>query len=517
MDKISSSFLDKLIKTVRSFNLLAWGERVVVAVSGGVDSSVLLFSLYELRHYLGISIACASFDHKIRPDSGQDVIFVKDLCKNLSIPFYSGSGDVKLYAKENKLNLEETARILRYNFLLKTARDFNAPKIAVAHHSDDFAENVIMRLITGAGAGAISGFQAKYGQVIRPLINHSKSEIIEFADKNSIKFTEDFTNKDTKILRNFVRLNILPSFKSVNPSFLNTVRNTAEILKKDDDFIEKISFKIFKEIAEPVNNGKIYFKKKDLSKLDEPVLYRILNFSVLEIYKCNTDNKDVFFIKKPIIYYNKFKAFVELIKSEKPNVFFNIGRFIEAGNEYDKIFIKYSASADSFSFKSIEFNPVETIKNRESAAASRYNKYEYIIKEKMPTSSITSLKIKIKEINKTFSIENVNASDGNEIINKIMKKEFNFKPDAVYFDCDKISFPVTVRNFKEGDRFVPLGMKGAKKLKEYFIDKKVPVKIRKIIPIVLFGGEIAWVSLNEISDHIKITEFTKNVGVMHIE
>jgi tRNA(Ile)-lysidine synthase len=516
LDKISSSFLDKLIKTVRSFNLLTWGERVVVAVSGGADSSVLLFSLYELRHYFGISAACASFDHKIRPDSGQDVIFVKDLCKNLSIPFYSGSGDVKLYAKENKLNLEEAARILRYNFLLKTACDFNAEKIAVAHHLDDFAENVIMRLITGAGAGAISGFQAKSGQLIRPLINHSKSEILEFADKNSIKFTEDYTNKDTKILRNFVRLNILPSFKAVNPSFLNTVRNTAEILKKDDDFIEKISLKIFKDIAEHMNNGKIYFKKKDLSELDEPVLYRILKFSVLEIYKSIPENKNSFFIKKPITYYNNFKAFIELIKSKKPNAFFNIGRYIEIGNEYDKIFIGYAASADSLSFKSVEFNPVESVKNREFGAASRYNKYEYII-EKKPSSSKTVLKI--KEINKTFYIENVNASRGAEIINKLINKdkELNFEPDSVYFDYDKISFPVAIRNFKEGDRFVPLGMKGAKKLKEYFIDKKVPVKIRKIIPIVLFGGEIAWVSLNEISDHIKITEFTKNVGVMHIE
>ena len=514
MDKISSFFLDKLIKTVRSFNLLAWGERVVIAASGGVDSSVLLFSLYELRHYFGISAACASFDHKIRQDSGQDVIFVKDLCKNLSIPFYSGSGDVKLYAKENKLNLEEAARILRYNFLLKTARDFNAEKIAVAHHSDDFAENVIMRLITGAGAGAISGFQAKSGQVIRPLINHSKLEILEFADKNSIKFTDDYTNKDTKILRNFVRLNILPSFKSVNPSFLNTIRNTAEILKKDDDFIEKISFKIFKDIAEPINNRKIYFKKKDLSELYEPVLYRILKFSVLEIYKSIPENKNIFFIKKPITYYNNFKAFIELIKSKKPNVFFYIGRYIEIGNEYDKIFIGYAASEYSLNFKSVEFNIDGTVEIKKSGNASRYNKYKYII-EKMPLSSKTGLKI--KEINKTISIEKINAFRSAEIINKIINKEFNFEPDSIYFDYDKISFPVTIRNFKEGDRFVPLGMKGAKKLKEYFIDKKVPINIRRIIPIILFEGEIAWVSLNEISDHIKITEFTKNVGLMRIE
>ena len=175
MDKLSSSFLNKLTKTVKDSGLIAWGERVIAAVSGGIDSTVLLCSLYELRHYFGINIACASFDHKIRLSSGGDITFVGDLCKKLSIPFYTESRNVKLYAKENKLNLEEAARILRYRFLIKTAADFKAEKIAVAHHLDDFAENLVMRLITGGGAGAISGFNVRSGLIIRPLINHSKS------------------------------------------------------------------------------------------------------------------------------------------------------------------------------------------------------------------------------------------------------------------------------------------------------------------------------------------------------
>jgi Predicted ATPase of the PP-loop superfamily implicated in cell cycle control len=101
---------------------------VLVAVSGGVDSTVLLYSLYELRHYFGITLACASFDHKIRPSSHEDILFVGGLCKKFSLPFYTGQADAKDYAKRLKLNLEESARILRYNFLIGIGHRFRRPK-----------------------------------------------------------------------------------------------------------------------------------------------------------------------------------------------------------------------------------------------------------------------------------------------------------------------------------------------------------------------------------------------------
>ena len=513
MDKLSSSFLNKLTKTVKDSGLIAWGERVIAAVSGGIDSTVLLCSLYELRHYFGINIACASFDHKIRLSSGGDITFVGDLCKKLSIPFYTESRNVKLYAKENKLNLEEAARILRYRFLIKTAEDFKAEKIAVAHHLDDFAENFVMRLITGGGAGAISGFNVRSGLIIRPLINHSKSEIKDFADKNSIKFVEDHTNADTKILRNFVRLNIIPSFKECNPSFLKTVKNTAEILKKDDDFIEAIARKNFNDIAKPELDGKrIVFEKNDLSGLEDALLYRILRIAVLGACGCDLKNKSNIFIKKPIVYYKNLKAFVQLIKSEKPNTYFYINSFTAARKEYDKIIIEYIPSAKNLIFKSFNFELEEPLENPKSGLKKRYNR---IIRNDAGETGRYS--VNIKEINKTFHIEKLSAEKSDKIIKNILEGKIDFRHDTAYFDYDKISFPVTIRPFNDGDRFVPLGMKNGKKLKEYFIDKKVPANVRRVIPLILFGGKIAWVSLNEISDDIKITELTRNAGIMRID
>jgi len=513
VDKFSSYFLKKLVATAKDSGLIKWGDRVMVCVSGGADSTVLLYSLYELRSYFGINIACASFDHKIRAESGEDILFTAGLCKKLSVPFYTESMDVKVYAKEGGLNLEETARILRYGFLFKAAEDFKADRLATAHHLDDFAENFIMRLITGGGAGAIAGIPVKSGIIIRPLINHSKSEIKNFADKNSIKFVEDNTNADIKILRNFVRLNIIPSLKECNPSFLKTVKNTAEILKKDDDFIEMSARKIFNDISKQEINGKrIVFKKQDLSVLEEALLYRILKTAVLCVCSCDSKIKNNIFIKKPIVYYNNFKAFVKLIQSEKPNTYFYINSFTAARKEYDKIIIEYIPAAKNLFFKSFNFELEEPLETPKSGLKKKYN--IIIGKGDLETGHYSVL---IKEINKTFHIEKLSEESSGKIIKDILEGKITFRRNAAYFDYDKISFPVTIRTFSDGDRFVPLGMKNGKKLKEYFIDKKTPASARRVIPLILFGGAIAWVSFHEISDGIKITERTKNAGVMRIE
>jgi tRNA(Ile)-lysidine synthase len=504
VDKFSSYFLKKLIKTVKDSGLLTWGDRVMAAVSGGVDSSVLLYSLYGLRHYFGINIACASFDHKIRAGSGEDILFTADVCKKLSVPFYTESRDVKAYAKDNGLNLEEAARILRYGFLMKAAGDFKAEKIAAAHHLDDFAENFVMRLISGGGAGAIAGIPVRAGIIIRPLINHTKSEILDFARKNSVAFREDWTNNDTQILRNFVRLDIVPKLKERNPSFLKTVRNTSEILKKDDDFIAGIALKLFKDIAKyDADERKAVFGKDDLSKIEEALLYRLLKISVSVASEGGNGNVNEFLSKKTIIYYKHFKAFIKLLKSKKPNAYFNIDSFIAVRREYDNIVIEYIPLRKKLTFKSFSFE----LKN--GAGYFNFPGYNY--------KAGAAGAVKIEEINKTFYIKKLDANTAEKIRKDILGKKFIFEPDTAYFDYDKIVFPVTVRNFNEGDRFVPLGMSGVKKLKEYFIDKKVPANIRKIVPVAMFGDKIAWVSFNEVSDNIKVTEFTENVGIMKVE
>ena len=515
MDKFSSYFLSKLAKTVTDFELLSYGDRVIVAVSGGVDSTVLLYSLYELRHYFGINLACASFDHEIRASSDKDVAFVSALCGKFSLPFYTQRINVKTYAKIKKISLEESARILRYNFLIESAVNFGAEKIATAHHLDDFAENFIMRLTTGGGSISIAGIPVKNGIIIRPLIQHSKEEILRFTAENSIKFSEDYTNYDTKIFRNFVRLNIIPQLKEHNKSFLKTIYNTSAILKSDDEFINSIAKDLFnnksKLFFSETNNenpllSRIVFNKKDLINRHQALLYRLLKISILSLGQRRGSVDETFFLKKPIISYSNFKAFVELIRSKKPNTYFNIKQSIYVRREYDDIYIEDTSLNNKLTFKSFNFN------------LTAVPGYIYVLNELNKTEYEEVSNIKITELGKLFFIKKLKNEDALKIKDDILIKKIKLThPNVVYFDFEKLKFPVTIRTFKEGDRFIPLGAGGHKKVKSYFIDKKVSVKIRKIIPIILFKDEIAWVSFNLISETIKITESTKYVGIMGIE
>ena len=519
MDKFSSFFLSKLIKTVKDSGLLAWGDRALVAVSGGVDSTVLLYSLYELRHYFGITLACASFDHKIRPSSHEDILFVSGLCKKFSLPFYTGQADAKDYAKRLKLNLEESARILRYNFLMESALDFGAQKIAAAHHLDDFAENFIMRLTVGGGGGAIAGIPVKNNIIIRPLIRHTKQEIINFARDNSIKFREDYTNYDKKIFRNFVRLNIIPQLKKHNKSFLKTVYNTSGVLRSDDEFINAAAKDLFDNISKLFFSktegnrlllSQIVFNRKDLIGSHRALLYRLLKISILSLWQPQDIVDKNIFSKKPIVSYSNFEAFVELVKSKKPNAYFNIKHLISVRREYDNIFIEHILLNNKLTFKSFDFN---------FTGNGKEIKYKCILNELDKTKYKDVSDIEIKELGRSFFIKKLKEKETYRIKAGILKfkKNTSVPANVAFFDFEKLKFPVAVRTFKEGDRFVPLGAGGHKKVKSYFIDKKVPMKVRKTLPIILFKDEIAWVSFNSISETIKITESTKYAGIMFIK
>ena len=518
-NKRTSIFLKKFISTIEEFKLIEWGESVLIAVSGGVDSVSLLYSLYFLRHLLGIKISCAVFDHGIRESSYKEVEYLENLCNILSVPFYTDKANIVAESKINKKSIEETARNFRYKFLYKTANEINADKIAAAHHLDDFAENFLMRTITGGGSGSIAGIKVKNGMIIRPFIKFSKKEIIDFAKLNSIKFFEDYTNYQEDIFRNNIRLNIIPVFKKINPSFLNTIYRTSEVLRQDDEFIENCAREIFKNNVsdtEYKNSGILTFNIPELLKMPETVLYRFFKLALYEIIinKNDNDNKDNNNGIENFISYGNFKNFLNILKSSKPNILFNLNKSIRIIKTYEKII-----------FEKIENDIyIGKIKNTYHHFPLDFKHYEYLINHddivennSVNINIINKFIIHIKELDFNLIIGKYNNIKTKTVIDKLIKKNFkNRLNNTILFDFDKLSFPIKIRNFMNGDRFTPLGMQNEKKVKKFFIDKKIPVLLRHNVPIILSDNKIVWVGFIIMSDMIKITDSTKSIGYMKL-
>jgi tRNA(Ile)-lysidine synthase len=257
------------LKRVKEENVLSPGDSVLLGLSGGVDSVVLLDVLCKLAPVLGLKLTCAHVNYGLRGrESERDEKFVKALAKKYRVKLF-----VKNVAERFSVpstNLQNLARNLRYDFFIKTARKIGADKIAVAHHADDQAETILLHLIRGSGLGGltgmsptsfphryvipaqagISGMQGSGGiALIRPLLSLTKGEILAYAKDRGLKYVQDRTNRTSKYTRNAVRRDVLPLLSRYNPSIVAHICKTAAILRDEDDALNKIATEAFEKLS----------------------------------------------------------------------------------------------------------------------------------------------------------------------------------------------------------------------------------------------------------------------------
>ena len=228
--------------------LMPRGTRLLCAVSGGADSMCLLHLMKSRETELGIEVFAAHYEHGLRgEESLRDCAFVENWCREKGILCVSEHGDVRAFAKEKGMGLEEAARELRYAFLQKTAAELGCTRIATAHNADDNAETVLFNLCRGSGAAGLRGIPRVRGNIIRPLLGCTRAEIEEYLRENRVPHVEDSSNAGEEYSRNRIRHRVTPVLREINPAFSSAALRTAELMRRDEDCLSAMAEEFIRE------------------------------------------------------------------------------------------------------------------------------------------------------------------------------------------------------------------------------------------------------------------------------
>lgn len=379
----------------------------LIALSGGADSVCLLLVLREL----GYNVEAIHCNFKLRgEESERDENFCRELCRKYDIPFHIVRFDTLFYAETHKVSIEMAARELRYDYFERLRKDINAVDVCVAHHKDDSVETLLLNLVRGTGIHGLQGIKPVNGKIVRPLLCVSREEIIEWLMQKGQDYVTDSSNLKNDVMRNKVRLDIIPLLKTINPSACENIHKTAlrmvEAGKVFDNAIEKQRNSVGEEIGKLL---KIHTNALLSQPSPEYLLYAILSpcgFSPSQI-------EDIFHadLSKSGL---RWTSDTHVLVSDR-----------------DSLLLKQK---DDYSFTGMRL-PETGI---------------YVFSE----DGISESKIKLYEtiIDADFSISK--------------------ETDCVCLDAEKVSFPLHLRKVEHGDRFVPFGMNGSKLVSDYLTDKK---------------------------------------------
>lgn len=451
---------EKVLRTIKKYGLIDRGDKVVIGVSGGPDSMALLYLLLDIKEDILFDIYVAHVNHGIRGKAAdKDEEFVKSICEELNLPFYNKKVDMNKYAKEHNMTAEEAGRELRYGFFREVLQKHGEGKIAVAHNKNDQGETLIMRFMRGTGIDGLRGIPYKRGDIIRPLLDISREEIEIYVEENNIETRLDKTNLEPIYNRNKIRLELIPYIEeNFNPNIIDTLARFSRLVSIDIDFLKGITEEIYEKIVKERGKDSIILDRKDLNLLHRSMKQRIIRAVLEEIQ-------------------GSLQGFTE----EHINNILKLALESETGKT---------------------INLIHNIVAKTS--------YENLIIEKKKTLEVKDYVYKLN-INGTIYIEELDIYLKTKVFTK-EKCKIDFKNRfKKYFDYDMISECLYVRNRRNGDRFNPLGMRGTKKLKDFFIDEKIPKEERDKVPLIVDGEDIVWILGYRISNKYKITEKTKKV------
>lgn len=450
--------IEEVFETIDKENLIAKGDNIVLGLSGGPDSMALLYLLLEYRKKVEFDLYIAHVNHGVRgKEARRDQNFVEKVAKEHNLKFFTKNIDMIQSGKDMGISPEEAGRILRYDFFRSIVKGKKGAKVAVAHNKNDQAETLIMRFLRGTGIDGLKGMDYKVDDIIRPILGIDRELIEKYIKDNEISTVLDSTNDMTIYTRNKVRLELIPYIKdNFNPNLIDTLWRMSKISKEDSSFLEKYTDNRYNDIVKKEEDNKVIFFKEAFNREDMAIKSRLLRRAILNV------KKDLNGISEKHI-----STTIDM---------FNIGLTGKEIHIVDNIVSKVSYN--------------DLIIERSTEEIEDYI-YSYDLEEELLLG-----KLGYFITSRIMSIEEYNTSDKNR--------------NSRYFDLDKLG-RLSIRNRRNGDRFRPIGMKGRKKLKDYFIDEKISLDNRKKIPIILSDDEIIWIVGYRMSEDYKVIENTKKV------
>jgi tRNA(Ile)-lysidine synthase len=458
-------------KTVTTDRMLQPGDRVLVGLSGGPDSTALLLCLHQLAEKLSISLGAAHLNHGLRGDQADnEARHAADMADALGIRFIGETHSVEAFRQASRMSLEEAAREVRYRFLERAAMADGFNRIALGHHRDDDAELMLMRFLRGSGPLGLTGIPPQRpvaGEavtIMRPFIRTPRAAILAFLQRSGVAAAEDESNADIHFLRNRIRHQLLPLLKEqYNPALAEGLSRMAHVMRDEEDWLNGVVVERRQALTLADHGSLLVLDRKGLAACHPALQRRVLRAAVR---RCKGDLRRVGFAP--------LEAARKLATQGPAWGACDLPGAIVVRGQGDRLDVQRVSRKQGA--------------GRPTRAVPVFPGFEY----RIPSPG----HFPIREAGVTMVFSRLEKPPAGGV--------YRAGQQTAFFDMDQLRFPLTIRNFRPGDRLAPLGLSGTQKVKKIFIDRKIAREDRSRYPLLLCGDQILWVVGLRQSERAKI-------------
>ncbi|MCH5334787.1 MAG: tRNA lysidine(34) synthetase TilS [Alistipes sp.] len=441
---MTNGFRERFERYIEQNDLAAPGDRILLAVSGGSDSMVMLSLFAECGYDIGV--AHCNFMLRGRESDGDEAA-VESEASRLGVRYHVKRFDTQAEMERTGESMEMAARRLRYAWFDELRREHGYTSVAIAHHADDSTETFFINLLRGTGLRGLTGIAVRAGRIIRPLMFASRKEILEYAMAHGIAYREDSSNASTKYLRNKIRLGLIPRIREINAGFAGIMRRNIARLTEAQTFIDSAVCMIRSDVVDSADGvDTIHVDRIDPGLPRGFVVYQLLNSAY----------------------------------GFKGDVCDSLRRALERGSTGRRFYSKeYTACIDRGDIKVFRTEPDDPCAVEVERDA-----------------------VRCYCGNSALWFERCDIA---------MIKDYGVPEHIAQLDADQLHYPLTLRRWRDGDRFIPFGMNGFKKVSDYLTDAKVSAAERERQFVLLSGEDIVWLVGRRIDDRYRLTDKTDNV------